>query len=83
MGHDSALVSGTLFNVVEFGIVFVSLLNELHAFHTSRLPANFRQSGWCMKMCYLLAPNYLLFTLLLRTINLSLSIRLGAEFFTR
>lgn len=34
-----------------------------------------------MKMWYLLSPNYLLFTLLLRTINLSLSIRLGAEFF--
>lgn len=36
---------------------------------------------WCMKMCYLLSPNYLLFTLLLRTINLSLSIGLGAEIF--
>lgn len=33
----------------------------------------------CTKMCYLLSLNYLLFTLLLRTINVSLSIRLGAD----
>lgn len=60
----------------EFSIVSLSLLNELHAFtHPARL------RGPCMKMCYSLSPNYLLFTLLLRTINLSLSIRLGAEFF--
>lgn len=85
VGHDSAAsVSGTfIFKVEGFGIVFVSILNELHVFPTSRLPANFRQRGRCMKMCYLLSPNYLLFTLLLRTINLSLSIGLGAEFFMR
>lgn len=71
---------------MHFGIVFGFLLNQLHAFHTSCLPANFGQRGletvwcWCMKMCYLLSSNYLLFTLLLRTINLSLSIGLGAEF---
>lgn len=77
-----------LASVVQFGIVFVSLLNELHASHTSCLPANFRQRGFetvwgWMKMCFLLSSNYVLFTLLLRTIHVSLSIRLGAELFMR
>lgn len=72
---------------VDFTIVLLSPLNKCHAFHTSCHPLISHRVAmklvlcWFMKMCYLLSPNYLLFALLLRTISLSLSVKLGAEIF--
>lgn len=73
-------------SIEEFIIVSVplfersSVLTHTHTSGFTGLLISDRK-GLSAKMCYLLSPNYLLFTRLLRIINLSPSIRAGDEFF--
>lgn len=83
VGHDSAHVAGTLHRGIHH-CFSAPLWKELRAYtHTSCFTGLLisDRKGLSAKMCYLLSPNYLLFTRLLRIINLSPSIRAGDEFF--
>lgn len=71
-------------SIEEFIIVSVPLFERSSVLaHTSCFTGLLisDRRGLSAKMCYLLSPNYLLFTRLLRIINLSPSIRAGDEFF--